>query len=123
MSLSGRRPSPRLRSLGRNLLDGLSEIGTALSDGPAWQRISEIDAEITELRQERDHLIASLVDPCGMEVSSDYNPNWTKREPVVEGGRLVQCEGREHSGVYHRAHPACPYISTIHNKHDFVLRD
>lgn len=135
MSISGRRPNDRARRIGKGLLEGLSAIGTALADGPKFQRIEEIDAQITELRQERDHLIKDLIEPGDYKVSSDYDPRWRKTDvepaeasdiamsfPDTEG-RLTQCKGRSTSSTYSSVHPGCPYNAKIHVAHEFTLRD
>lgn len=134
MTMSGRRPNDRARRIGKGILDGLSAIGTALADGPKYQRINEIDAQITELRQERDHLIYGLIEPGDLKVSEDYDPRWRKTdvEPdeasdiamsFPDTGRLTRCRGRASMNAYHSAHPGCPYVDTIHNSHEFTLKD
>ena len=119
----------RLRSFGKTMLDGLIYLGEALSDDPKKVRIKEIDELMRDLNQERDHLIASLINPGNLEVSALYDPNWTGPKSAVatpdpEGGRLTLCAGRlfENSDI-HDTHPACPYYATKHIKHEFMLRD
>lgn len=135
MSISGRRPNEKTRSFGRSILDGLSAIGTALADGPKYQRIKEIDAQIVELRQERDHLVHGLIEPGDLKVSDDYDPRWRKAAVADDAdavmpdifssgeGRLTKCGGRTTMSRYHDAHPGCPYVAQVHNEHEFTLRD
>lgn len=139
MTMSGRRPNDRLNRIGKGLIEGLSAIGTALADGPKVSRILEIDRQVAELLQERDHLVKDLIEPGDFVVSENYDPNW--RKPKVEepedknamdaifgekqdAGRLTTCKGRwSVNSQFHDAHPGCPYIDTVHNKHEFTLRD
>lgn len=131
---TGRRPT----GFGNRILNGLAAIGTAMADGPKRARIEEIDREVAQLLQERDHMIADLIEPGELKVSKNYDPNW--RKPAIEetedktamdaifgekqdAGRLTKCEGRSTSSRYHDAHPGCPYIDRIHNAHEFTLRD
>lgn len=129
---TGRPRSNRARNIGKGILEGLSALGTAMADAPKRQRIEEIDKTILNLQQERDHLIADLIEPGDLKVSESYDPYW--RKPVVEEehdtsksifgeGRLTQCKGRTTSSRYHEAHPGCPYVEQIHTKHEFTLRD
>jgi hypothetical protein len=131
---SGKKAS---KTVGRGILTGLAALGTAMADGPKLQRIDVIDQEIKDLRQERDHLIAGLIEPGDLKPSKHYDPNAYVGRSVSSPApyssdlppgsplraRLEHCKGREYSGKYHKAHPACPYIDTIHNAHDFTLRD
>lgn len=125
MTISGRRPT----GLGRSILEGLSALGTALADGSNRERIKEIDKQVKDLLQERDHLIHDLIEPGDLKVSENYDPFWKKSGSTTtidhddEIGRLTECGGRSTSGRYHDAHPACPYVDTIHNAHEFTLRD
>lgn len=127
---TGRRPSDRARRIGKGILEGLSAIGTAMADEPKRARIEEIDEEIKNLKQERDHLIKTLIEPGDLKVSKNFDPYWRKPEertrvrvmPVGEG-RLTKCKGRSYMGKFHDAHPGCPYIDTIHGPHEFTLRD
>lgn len=117
------------KKVARAIGTGLAALGTAMADGPKHARIEAIDQEIKDLKQERDHLIAGLIEPGSLKPSKDYDPNaYVGRivrapAPYSTDGRLEHCEGREYSGKYHKAHPACPYIDTIHIAHDFTLRD
>lgn len=129
---TGRRKSDRAKRFGKGLLEGLSALGTVMADGPKRERIAEIDEQIKELQQERDHLITELIEPGDLKVSEGYDPKWSKSprtEPLMDQffgagtPRLVQCKGRSHSGTFHSAHPGCPYIDQIHNAHEFTLRD
>lgn len=134
----GRRPNDRARRIGRGILDGLAAVGTALNDGPKFARIGEIDDLILELQQERDHLIADLIEPGEYKVSENYDPKW--RKPTVEepedksamdaifgekqdAGRLTTCRGRAYDGYNTTVHPGCPYKDSIHGRHEFTLRD
>lgn len=127
-NFTGRRNTGNASRLGKSLLEGLSALGTALADGPKLARIEEIDNLVTELLQEQDHLIAALIEPGSLTVSEDYDPKWRKSPSVQETsedgiGRLTECEGRNTRSLYHDAHPACPYVDSVHNAHEFTLRD
>ena len=127
---TGRRKTGKAGRISKGILDGLAALGTAMADAPKQSRIEEIDEEIKNLQQERDHLIADLIEPGDLKVSKDYDPYWRKPEAeatvFVAGsgeGRLTQCKGRRYSGTYHDAHPGCPYVNQIHIAHEFTLRD
>lgn len=127
--ITGRRSTGRLKGFGEMLLDGLDAMSVALNDGPKIERINEIDKQIRDLKQERDHLIMGLTQKYeGYEVSDDYDPHWRKSEstlsePVEVGdGILVHCKGRDTMSVRHEAHPACPYVGEYHTAHEFILR-
>lgn len=135
---TGRRRNDRLGRIGRGLLDGLAAVGTAMADGPKVSRILAIDEQVKQLLQERDHLVTDLIEPGEFKVSENYDPTWRKPEveepdtevPIMDqyfgkqdAGRLTECKGRSTSSRYHDAHPGCPYIETVHNKHEFTLRD
>lgn len=130
---TGRRPSDAAKRISKGFREGFNMLGIALADGPKRRRIEEIDALIIELNQERDHLIKDLIEPGDLKVSENYDPRWTKTESKDEdeddvtlsqdGGRLTTCEGRDSMSVYHNAHPGCPYLETVHIKHEFTLRD
>ncbi len=118
----------KFKAFAGKVLDGLATVGTAIADQPKYSRIREIDNQVKELLQERDHLIADLIEPGELKVSEDYDPSWRKTEtPVSSGtgeGRLTQCKGRfSASSSIHDAHPGCPYLATKHNAHEFTLRD
>lgn len=123
----------RTARIGKGILSGLGEIAGALSDGGKLARIREIDEAVYNLQQERDHLIAGMNEPGKLKVSENYDPHWRKPVAVVvdaeytvppsADGRLTHCKGRANAGVYHDAHPGCPYVNRIHNAHDFTLRD
>jgi len=125
-TFTGRAPSGRVSRIGKGLLDGLVTMSDALHDGGLRTQIEDIDGQIEVLRRERDSLISRLYEPGDLKVSDDFDPTWRKPEttPTPSGpGRLTQCAGREYMGVYHGAHPGCPYIDSIHKAHDFTLRD
>lgn len=116
------------KGLGNGLLGGLSVLGSvsmAMTDAPKRARLLEIDAELQDLLQERDHVIASMLEPGDLEISDDYDPYWRKGAAVqnTTDGRLTKCKGRNTISKYHEAHPACPYIEKIHTAHEFTLRD
>lgn len=133
MSFSGRRPTGRASRIGKGILAGLDALGTAMADGPKRTRIAEIDKQVKDLLQERDHLVVSLIERGDYEVSDNYDPYWRKPETdadeketvsyTSDAGRLTQCKGRTTSSRYHDAHPGCPYVEQIHNAHEFTLRD
>lgn len=127
MSITGRRPNERANRFAKSFMEGLSFVGTALADGPKHERIREIDVEIERLQQEKDALITSLIEPGDLKVSDGYDPN---KAVIIKNvfsrpgdGRLVLCKGRRTTSTYHDAHPGCPYVDTIHNSHEFTLRD
>jgi len=129
-AFTGRPSSGRAKRIGKSLLEGLDALGTVLSDGPKRARINEIDVEVRNLLQERDHMIAGLTEPGDLRVSENYDPYWRKPEittsvsidPFAEG-RLTQCKGRSTSSSFHDAHPGCPYVEKVHTAHEFTLRD
>jgi hypothetical protein len=131
MSFSGRRPTDRTETaksrakrVGMGLLDGLSAIGTVMADGPKFERIKEIDAEMERLQHEKDTLIVGLIEPGDLKVSEGYDPNRAGIHRLSpEGGRLTMCPGRVTRSIYDSVHPGCPYKDTIHGKHEFTLRD
>lgn len=134
MPMSGRRPTGRASRIGKGFLEGLSILATNLTDAPRKARIKEIDEQIKNLRQERDHLVADLIEKEDYEVSEDYDPHWRKPEETRIGdvhnyrnsssdGRLTECVGRSTMSRYHGAHPGCPYVDQIHTAHEFTLRD
>lgn len=137
MTTSEQRDNNRARRIGKNvgkgiasgILGGFSVLGAvsvSMSDAPKLARIREIDLAVENLLQERDHLVASLLEPGGLEVSENYDPRWRGAETTVAlppGARLTQCKGRSTISKYHAAHPACPYIEQIHTAHEFTLRD
>lgn len=119
---TGRKPTGLGARIGKGLLDGLEAVGTAMNDGPKLERIKQIDSEMERLQHEKDSLIVGLIEPGNLKVSDDYDPHKAVIMNVA-GARLTHCEGRRTSSRYHDAHPACPYIETIHNAHDFTARD
>jgi hypothetical protein len=125
---TGRRPNDAAKRFGKSLLNGLSYLGTVMADGPKLERIEEIDQLLIDLKQERDHLINALIEPGDLKVSDDYNPHWTKPSTIVttstRDGRLTQCKGRfTRTSTFSDEHPGCPYSGTVHNAHEFTLRD
>jgi len=129
-NISGRRNTGAAKRFGKALLEGLDSLGTAMNDGPKRARISEIDEQVKNLLQERDHLIHALYEPGDLKVSKSYDPNWRKPEDEDDSpsyssseGRLTKCPGRDTMSRYHRAHPGCPYVEQIHTAHEFTLRD
>lgn len=127
-TFSGRRNTGRAKQFGKGLLGALDALGTAMADGPKRTRIAEIDIQVKDLLQERDHLVVGLIERGDYEVSDSYDPHWSKPAggAVVNTGegRLTQCKGRwSANSQIHDAHPGCPYVNTQHNAHEFTLRD
>lgn len=125
-NFTGRPTSGRFKKFAGAVLDGLSEMAVASAENARQTRIAEIDKEVRDLLQERDHLIVDLVEPGDLKVSENYDPYWTKPttlSPAKGEGRLAECDGRSTMSVYSNVHPGCPYKDTIHNSHEFTLRD
>lgn len=134
---TGRRHTNRARNIGKGILEGLGALGTAMADAPKKVRINEIDTLVENLLQERDHLIADLIEPGDLKVSENYDPRWRKPSvvgvdeagplgdrPVVAEGRLTECAGSwRDNDPFDKSHPGCPYRKTQHVKHEFTLRD
>lgn len=127
-SFTGRRNTGKASSIGRGFLSALDAVGTALADGPKYSRINEIEELVIDLLQERDHLIAGLIEPGNLTVSEDYDPRWRKSAVIVTtsttDGRLTECKGSwRDNDRFDDSHPGCPYRGTRHIRHEFTLRD
>lgn len=127
-SFTGRPNTGRAKKIGSSILDGLSLLGTALSDGPKHARIEEIDQIVADLLQERDHLINDLIEPGNLRVSENFDPRWSKPSTIVQvdssDGRLTQCSGSwRDNDPFDASHPGCPYRKQQHIAHEFTLRD
>lgn len=126
----------KFAKFGKSFANAVVRASTIIHDGSRMEQIEKIDKQVAELLQERDHLIADLIDPGDLKPSKNYDPNWRKKtveddEPVQTSlssfsseGRLTQCEGSwRDNDPFDKSHPGCPYRKTQHINHEFTLRD